>query len=311
MNDNPLVSVCVITYNSSKYIVETLDSILNQSYKNIELIISDDCSKDNTVEICKEWLRNNNSRFVHTHLITSVKNTGTAANVNRGIYAASGQWIKGIAGDDVLLPECIAINVRYVNEHPDAKLVFSQIQPFGNSQYINSHFYRIFLKGYGCLQLKDRELFYLICLGNFIPAATSFINKSLFVSLDGHDESIPLLEDWPFWIKASWHMVHFHFIPIRTVRYRMHDSSISIGTHSEAYMRSVVLANQYALYVQKQTNILLWFFGICDQMRSSSNLFVSYFALLGKVVNPISYYIKYLQAKANRLSKPYYNDSDC
>lgn len=53
---NPLVSVIVITYNSAKYVLETLESIRVQSYQNIELIISDDCSKDNTIDICRNWI---------------------------------------------------------------------------------------------------------------------------------------------------------------------------------------------------------------------------------------------------------------
>lgn len=57
MIKNPLVSVIVITYNSSKYVLETLNSVAAQTYDNIELIISDDCSKDNTVEICRNWLK--------------------------------------------------------------------------------------------------------------------------------------------------------------------------------------------------------------------------------------------------------------
>lgn len=57
MMKNPLVSVIVITYNSSKYVLETLNSVAAQTYDNIELIISDDCSVDNTVEICRNWLK--------------------------------------------------------------------------------------------------------------------------------------------------------------------------------------------------------------------------------------------------------------
>ncbi|MDR0890977.1 MAG: glycosyltransferase [Endomicrobium sp.] len=55
MENNPLVSVCVITYNSSKYVLETLESIKTQTYQNIELIVSDDCSTDDTVEVCENY----------------------------------------------------------------------------------------------------------------------------------------------------------------------------------------------------------------------------------------------------------------
>ena len=57
--DNLLVSVCVLAYNSSKYILETLNSIKNQTYDTIELIISDDCSTDDTVALCTQWINRN------------------------------------------------------------------------------------------------------------------------------------------------------------------------------------------------------------------------------------------------------------
>ena len=107
MNNQPLVSVLVITYNSAKFVLETLESIKAQTYQNIELIISDDCSTDNIVELCQKWVEENKERFVRTQIITSDLNTGVSANGNRGRDACQGEWIKGIAGDDLLMPNCV------------------------------------------------------------------------------------------------------------------------------------------------------------------------------------------------------------
>ena len=93
MKDIPLVSIIVVTYNSSKYILETLESAKDQTYKNIELIVTDDSSKDNTVELCKEWMQKNSARFVRTEVITVPQNSGIAANCNRGVNAAEGTCI--------------------------------------------------------------------------------------------------------------------------------------------------------------------------------------------------------------------------
>lgn len=79
MSLQPLISVVVITYNSSNTIIETLESISRQSYPNIELIISDDCSKDDTVNKAQNWI---NSNGVKGLVITAVKNEGIPANVN-------------------------------------------------------------------------------------------------------------------------------------------------------------------------------------------------------------------------------------
>lgn len=129
--ETPLVSVVVITYNSSKYILECLDSIYNQTYQNIELIITDDCSKDNTVEVCKKWLEQFSDRFIQTKQITTTINTGTSANCNRGISETMGKWYKIIAGDDRLLKNCIEDNIHYVVNHKNVDFLFSDIKPFG------------------------------------------------------------------------------------------------------------------------------------------------------------------------------------
>ena len=76
---NPLVSIVVITYNSSEYVCETLESAKAQSYQNIELIVSDDASTDNTVPIVTKWIRENKSRFVCVEIVTSPSNTGITA----------------------------------------------------------------------------------------------------------------------------------------------------------------------------------------------------------------------------------------
>ena len=91
MNENPLVSVIVITYNSSNTVIETLDSIAAQTYKDIELIISDDCSKDDTVKRIKLWIEEHKDFFVNCRIITTEENTGTVKNLNRGVKASKGE----------------------------------------------------------------------------------------------------------------------------------------------------------------------------------------------------------------------------
>ncbi len=90
MENKTLVSICVISYNSSEFVLETLESAKRQSYEYIELIISDDGSEDHTVELCDQWLKNNGACFHSTELITVPKNTGIPANCNRAVKSAKG-----------------------------------------------------------------------------------------------------------------------------------------------------------------------------------------------------------------------------
>ncbi|MDD4244413.1 MAG: glycosyltransferase [Bacilli bacterium] len=122
----PLVSVIVITYNSAKYVLETLESVRVQTYQNIELIVSDDCSFDNTVEICHEWIKANKGRFVRTELLTIEKNTGIASNCNRGVRACRGEIIKLIAGDDVLVESSVKNAMCFFHLHSDIEVIFGK-----------------------------------------------------------------------------------------------------------------------------------------------------------------------------------------
>ena len=123
----PTVSVVVMTYQSSKFILETLVSIKHQTWEDIELIISDDASTDNTVKLCYDFMEKNRDRFTNIKVLVSEKNKGIPANYNQGIKAASGKWIKFVDADDVLLENCIKDNIEYANQNPNACFIASDV----------------------------------------------------------------------------------------------------------------------------------------------------------------------------------------
>lgn len=243
-----LVSVPVITYNSAKTVLETLESIKAQTYQNIELIISDDCSKDTTVEICRSWVEKNKERFVRTEIITAEKNTGVSANMNRAENACHGEWIKGIAGDDLLMPNCIQTYIEYVNKHPNAVYVFSKVIVFGMDQEKIMRF-RDTIFDYSFFNLTPEQQYERMICWNFqpIPAATAFYNciKTKELGLI-FDERIPMLEDWPRWIQCLEAKVRFYFIDNELVKYRISESSICSGAiYSASFRRSLALMYIY------------------------------------------------------------------
>ena len=247
LNNRPLVSVPVITYNSSKFVLETLESIKAQTYQNIELIISDDCSTDNTVELCRKWVEENQERFVRTQIITSDVNTGVSANLNRAEAACQGEWVKGIAGDDLLTPNCIADCVEYVQQHPNVIYLFGRIEAFGASEKQNRHFAEnVFDYSFFDLDI-DGQLERLVFGSNCVPASTCFYNRQKAIELGiRNDERIPLLEDWPKWINILEKGVQLEFMDKILVKYRIHNTSIS--TSSCASVRLVESNYLFDLY---------------------------------------------------------------
>lgn len=246
--ESPLVSVTVITYNSSATVVETLNSIYKQTYQNIELIISDDCSTDNTIELCQLWLNNYQNRFQRTELIKSSINTGTSANLNRAEDACHGEWVKGIAGDDMLKPKCIETYINYVLENPDAICCFSKPECFGASEEENNRIEQIF--NIRLLSaLPETQLHELLFGNNFIPAVSCFYNlKWLHSHGIRNDERIPLLEDWPKWINILRAGGHFDYLNQYLVRYRLSSGVSTQEIISKKYFHSSMLFTLYYRY---------------------------------------------------------------
>jgi len=227
--ENPLVSIVVVTYNSSKYVLATLKSAKSQTYQNIELIVTDDCSVDDTVEIVKKWISENKNSFKRTELITATINTGVSANCNRGLRAARGEWIKYIAGDDILLNNCIEDNVDYCRHNKIARFIFSFMEIFtGEEKYKsclaeNNYSQNERIKYYKMnSNVQNKELL----LNDFCCGPASFIHVETLKRLGTFDETIRGMEDYPMWLRATSKGFKLYFFEKKTVKYRI-DHSVS------------------------------------------------------------------------------------
>ncbi|MGC9375868.1 MAG: glycosyltransferase [Bacteroidales bacterium] len=251
IEQNPLVSVIVVTYNSSRYVLETLESIRVQTYKNIELIICDDSSTDETVELCRDWVSKNKDYFKNIELITSNKNTGISANSNRGIMAAKGTWLKLIAGDDLLLDNCILENLLFVKDTPNAKFISSKVQPINNSgKHLNhqSSKYDAFKNLYFTLPAKKQLKMYAR-LPVFLNSPSFFLKKEVFKIINYFDEEFRIYDDICLIYRANSNNVKIHFLDKFTVKYRIHENAISRNNNTEIEERrkkeQILIFNKY------------------------------------------------------------------
>ncbi len=230
----PLVSVTVIAYKSAATIVDTLESVLAQTYSNIELIVSDDCSPDATVHIAETWIAQHKDRFVRAVVIKAEHNTGQSCNYNRAFDACQGEWIKEIDGDDLLTPTCIEDFVCYSKEHPSAVYVFGKIKAFGGSDDLCANVEQVFDYSFFTKTLED-QLHYLIFERNCIPSPASFYNRQVMLKIGFRcDERIPYLEDHPKWINLLKAGICFEFMDKVVALYRI-NTGVSIGIASPFY----------------------------------------------------------------------------
>lgn len=220
---NPLVSIVVITYNSSKYVLETLDSIKLQTYQNIELIVSDDCSTDNTVELCTDWLVKNRGRFHKVELITSRINTGISANCNRGMKQCIGEWVMLIAGDDMYARDAALKFVEYINAYEQSEIVLSWCYRFTDTVSVKN-IKELYIKG----DNSKKQLLYMLKNEVDIGGCAMFVDNNLLKSLDYYDERFPYFEDFPFLIKCLSKGVYLPILEFPLKYYRENnDQSVS------------------------------------------------------------------------------------
>lgn len=246
---NKLVSIVVITYNFEKIIKECLESIEKQTYKNIEVIISDDGSKDKTLEICEKWRELNKNNF-EIKILSAEKNEGVTKNVNKGVKTAKGEWVKLLAGDDLLKEDAIENFMNYENIEK-AEIVFSKAEIFRVENGIN-------IKG-EIVPNKENEKFYFLSdekkwdsllENNNIVAPAAIINKKLLERMNYFDERFKMVEDWPFWIKLLKNKVKFYYYPIITVYYRKSASSVSgKGTQGRINKMMFEFKKEYYEYI--------------------------------------------------------------
>lgn len=226
--EKELVSLVILTYNFENIIMECLNSLEKQTYKNVEVIIADDCSKDNTLEICKEWKKNNLNRFKRIEIISSSENRGVTKNINIGARKAKGQWVKFLGGDDYLSENSLERFMDFKSKHENCEAVFSFIQEF-----IEGKNGKIFLKK---LPLKEGEDFFYMSLKdqfqnileNCFPCAPGFfVKNTLLKRMNYFDERFKMVEDYPFWVKLIKNNIKLYFLPEVLVYYRLSENSVS------------------------------------------------------------------------------------
>lgn len=187
--DLPLVSVIVASYNHQDYIKECLLSILKQSYPNIELIVIDDGSEDNSVEIIKK-LQND-----YGFIFEIQENMGLAKTLNRAIGIARGKYIVSFGSDDVMFLDRIEKQVTFLEAHPEIDICGGNILVIDERGEVLRK-QKIF--GYRELEFEDL----LTERKPGIPAPSAMVRASAFENEGGYDPEIPL-EDMYMWFKLT------------------------------------------------------------------------------------------------------------
>jgi alpha-1,3-rhamnosyltransferase len=240
MNDLPLVSVIIPCYNHEKYLEQSILSVINQTYKNIELIVIDDGSKDKSVELIKNLQKTSDFKFI------AQENIGVCKTLNKAVKLSVGKYISILASDDYWEITKIEKQVNIL-ENSNSEFCFTQAIEFDEKEKKE-----IFPKEVN-LDRINKTIF----VKNIIPAGTIFFTRNLYNQLNGFDENLKM-EDWDFVIRSSY-LTNFSFIKEPLLYYRSHDSNImKTRPRRETYRDKVVmLSKNFNL-----TSPWIWYFSI-------------------------------------------------
>lgn len=234
----PLVSVCIPAYNNAAYIRETIDSVLRQTYKNLELVICDDKSTDDTVSVIESI------QDERIKLYKNEKNLGMSGNWNNCLSRCAGEFIKLICADDMLAPDCLKKEVKALMDHPQAVLAESDTQLLDLDGKAKG-----FYKRYKTSGLTDGKK--IARAGLFVknyfgaPLANTF-RRSVLDDVGGFDSWYTYILDYDFWVTLA----------CRGDVYIIHEPLNFFRVRNDSNTGEVMLGEKSKVYVAEHIHLL-------------------------------------------------------
>jgi glycosyltransferase involved in cell wall biosynthesis len=221
MKVEPRISVIIPAYNSAQSLSQAIESVLEQSLQDFEIIVVDDGSTDNTLEVARSF--QTGARLI------SQPNGGPGSARNAGINSSSGEYLVFLDADDILLPDKLVVQSDFLDQNPDIGVVFSDVLCFSSgkdgeevlTEFPTSSYVR---NSVGPPE-KTREV---LAVQNIFPPLAAMVRRGCVESVGGFDESRDLigLEDWDLWFRIA--QAHdFYYLDKLVGKYCLAPSSVS------------------------------------------------------------------------------------
>jgi glycosyltransferase involved in cell wall biosynthesis len=226
--DIPLVSVVIPVFNGSIFLREAIDSVLNQTYKNIEIIVVDDGSTDDTQNIMRSY--SNLIRGYHK------KNGGTASALNFGIQKMNGDWFAWLSHDDLWTPDKIEMQMQFHNYHSYFLGSYTNwIKVDAEKKILEYHYCPSLDKS-----TKYRDLF----LGNFIAGDTVIIHKKIFDEIGFFNEKYRVTQDYDMWLRII-HKYNLGLIsePLTYIRFHPNQDGQKFSYLEDEELKHLIVQN--------------------------------------------------------------------
>ena len=263
-SDNDFVSILLPCYNHEKYLDYCIMSILAQTYENIEVIIADDHSSDNSYKKLLSWENKLNERFSRVLIYQNGTNLGLPANINRMLQKANGRYIKLLATDDMLTEDAIEMFVDFAKVN-SSDVICSNVGIIKETQTFPLHNKDSIQICYTEAPPVEGAITARLCKGCFISAPGTFIPKKTFDIYGMYDESY-IFEDWEFWLRISLNG-KFSYLDKVTALYRTGHGSLS---HYDCTSKEGRIKNHR--YFEDKLKILVKYIDHCTPIQQSEIL---------------------------------------
>jgi glycosyltransferase involved in cell wall biosynthesis len=220
----PRISVCIPAYNHAKYIAACIESVLNQSISDFEILVTDDGSTDGTVDVVKSFFD------PRIRLFRLARNQGPSVAANNNFREARGEFICPLASDDLFHPEKLERQLAFLASNPDVGVAFSYMRYVDEEGFeIPDHF------GYKWFEVENcsREVWLrrFFSTGNNLSAPTAMIRKSVLDKVGLADPRLLQTQDLDLWIRICLQF-EVHVIPERLIDYRIRNNEQNTSTNT-------------------------------------------------------------------------------
>lgn len=216
------ISIITASYNYAEYIGETIKSVINQSFQDWEMIIIDDGSTDNSVEVIKQYIQKNNKIRLLSHL--NNENKGLVATLKLGISQAKGEYIVFLESDDYIRKDYLEKKLAAFEKYPEVGLIYNNIQTFGAAQTRKRKFYFWLVNNYWKTHNCPHNISDILHFKNYIPTFSCvMLKKDLLENIDWISPDSAIV-DWYIWAQIC-SKVNVYYLQEKLTYWRLHSDS--------------------------------------------------------------------------------------
>lgn len=222
----PRVSFIVASYNYACYVTQAIDSLLSQTFKDLEVIVIDDCSPDQSPEILQRYRNEPRVRLV-LHEV----NQGHISTRNEGLRLARGEYVAVMDSDDYCYrADAVASHVAVLDANPDVGFVYSAYEEVDE----NSRPFRTFQPWPNDFVRAGLDEFRVLIYRNYIPHTGTLVRRSVLDTIGAeYDSLLPHSADWDLWLRMSTR-ARVGYLATPYYAYRIHPASMTVSRHSPA-----------------------------------------------------------------------------